>query len=73
MTLMINREQLKIEIDSVDEGHLEILHRIILAFQQPLPTSIPSEKPSEINPLKDSVIFEHDLISPIDEEWDAEQ
>lgn len=70
---MINREQLKLEIDSVDEGHIEVLHRLILALKQPLPTSKKSEKPSEINPLKGSVIFEHDLISPIDVSWDAEQ
>jgi hypothetical protein len=25
-----------------------------------------------INPLKDSILFEGDLISPIDEVWDAD-
>ena len=28
---------------------------------------------SQINPLKGSVIFENDLISPINVSWDAEQ
>ncbi len=70
---MINREQLKLEIDSVDDVHIEVLHRIILALKQPLLTSTSSEKPSEINPLKGSVIFEHDLMEPIDVSWDAEQ
>ncbi|PSF37219.1 hypothetical protein C7H19_10890 [Aphanothece hegewaldii CCALA 016] len=70
---MINREQLKLEIDSIDERHIEVLHRIILALKQPLLTSTLTEKTSEINPLKGSVTFEHDLVSPIDMSWDAEQ
>lgn len=32
---MINREQLKLEIDTIDDAYLEILHRIILALKQP--------------------------------------
>lgn len=70
---MINREQLKLEIDSVDDVHIEVLHRIIMALKQPLLTSTSITMYSEINPLKDSIIFEHDLISPIDVSWDAEQ
>lgn len=71
---MINREQLKLEIDSVDDAHIEILHRIIQALKQPLGTDPPlTNLSSEVNPLKGSVIFEHDLISPIDISWDAEQ
>ena len=30
---MINREQLKLEIDSVDDVNLEVLHRLILALK----------------------------------------
>jgi len=70
---MINREQLKVEIDSVDEAHLEILHRIILSLKQPLLTSTSLTNFSEVNPLKGSVIFEHDLISPVNVSWNAEQ
>lgn len=70
---MINREQLKLEIDTVDDAHIEILHRIIQALKQPwLTTTLPTDS-SRINPLKGSVIFEHDLISPINVSWDAEQ
>jgi len=70
---MINREQLKLEIDSVDGVNLEVLHRLILAFKQPLLTSIAIATTSEIDPLKGSVIFEQDLMEPIDISWDAEQ
>jgi hypothetical protein len=70
---MINREQLKLEIDTIDDAYIEVLQRIILALKQPLITSAPLTNPSENNPLKGSVIFEHDLISPIDVSWNAEQ
>jgi hypothetical protein len=70
---MIDREQLKLEIDTVDDAHIEILHRIIQAFKQPLLTAVPPTDCNQINPLKGSVIFERDLISPINVSWDAEQ
>ncbi|MBE9114437.1 hypothetical protein IQ249_00870 [Lusitaniella coriacea LEGE 07157] len=67
---MINREQLKREIDLVNDAYLEILYRIIQAFKIPLTeTSLTVEEMSTTNPLKESVIFEGDLISPIDETW----
>ncbi|PZV09910.1 MAG: hypothetical protein DCF22_17790 [Leptolyngbya sp.] len=69
---MINREQLKLEIDTIDDAYLEILHRIILALKQPSLTATPLTNLSGVNPLKGSVIFEHDLLSPIDVSWDAE-
>jgi hypothetical protein len=69
---MINREQLKLAIDGVDETQLEILHRIILAFKEPnlVATNTFSYN---ANPLKDSVIFEGDIISPIHTIWEADQ
>ena len=70
---MINREQLKLEIDSMDDAYIEILHRIILALKESLLISKPLTNFSEINSLKGSVIFEDDLISPINVSWDAEQ
>lgn len=70
---MISREQLKLEIDSVDDAHIEILHRIIQALKTPNSNPLNPPISSEINPLKDSIIFENDLISPIDVSWDAEQ
>ena len=62
---MISREQLKLEIDSIHETYIEILHRIILAFQQPNPTPTGVVMTKEINPLKNSITFERDLVSPI--------
>ncbi len=70
---MMNREQLKLEIDTIDDAYIEILHRIILALKQPLLAPTPLTNFSEVNPLKGSVIFEHDLISPIHVSWDAKQ
>ena len=31
-----------------------------------------ADESNSINPLKDSITFENDLISPIDVSWDAE-
>ena len=70
---MINREQLKHEIDSVNEAHIETLHRIILALRQPLSLVTSSALSHEPNPLKGSVIFEQDLLAPIGDPWDVEQ
>jgi hypothetical protein len=70
---MISREQLKVEIDSVDDTHIEVLHRIILALKTPNLTPINPTRKSEINPLKGSILFEDDIISPIDATWNAEQ
>ena len=70
---MINREQLKHEIDSVNEAHIETLYHIILAFRQPLSSVTSSALSHEPNPLKGSVIFEQDLLAPIGDLWDVEQ
>ncbi|PZU95403.1 MAG: hypothetical protein DCE90_12710 [Pseudanabaena sp.] len=70
---MISRETLKKAIDTIDDTQLEILHRVILAFSQPIP-KIANLPPSEnINPLKGSITFENDIIAPIDLLWEAEQ
>jgi hypothetical protein len=71
---MITREQLKIEVDSVDDSNIEVLHKIILALSKNDDQLIAHPQQSRlINPLKGSVVFESDLISPIDEVWEAEQ
>ena len=69
---MINREQLKLAIDAVDETQLEILHCIILALKEP---NLVATNTLSYNayPLKDSVIFEGDIISPIDTIWEVDQ
>ena len=70
---MRSREQLKNEIDGVSEQNLETLHQIILVFQK-----LSAVKPghsmvrSNDNPLKNSVTFEKDIISPIDSSWNTE-
>lgn len=69
---MINREQLKREIDLVNDAYLEILYRIIQAFKIPLTGNLLAVETCDSNPLKGSVTFEGDLISPIEETWDAD-
>ncbi|GBO53673.1 hypothetical protein APA_1621 [Pseudanabaena sp. lw0831] len=70
---MISRETLKTAIDTIDDTQLEILHRIILAFSKPIPNTVNHLLPENINPLKGSIVFENDIISPIDLLWEAEQ
>lgn len=68
---MISREQLKLEIDLVDDENIEILHRIILALKADFVTQ-PQLQKEYINPLKNSIRSERDIISPIDVVWDVE-
>jgi hypothetical protein len=70
---MISREILKTAIDTIDDTQLEILHRIILAFNKPIPNTINQTLSENINPLKNSIVFENDIISPIDLLWEVEQ
>ena len=73
---MINREQLKQELDSIDDATLNILHHVIMALKQDLTISEPISKNETNwlvnNPLKNSVLYEADIISPINEEWDVD-
>lgn len=69
---MINREQLKKELDSVDEATINILHYVMMALKQNLPTSNGETNWLANNPLKNSVLYETDIISPIDEDWDVD-
>jgi hypothetical protein len=62
---MISREQLKLEIDLVDDKNIEILHRIILALKADFVIQ-PQLQAEYINPLKNSIRSERDIISPID-------
>ena len=71
---MISRETLKTAIDTIiDDTQLEILHRIILAFSKLIPNTVNHPLSENINPLKGSIVFENDIISPIDLLWEAEQ
>lgn len=70
---MISRETLKTAIDTIDDTQLEILHCIILAFSKPIPQTVNHSLSEKINPLKSSIVFENDIISPIDLLWEAEQ
>ncbi len=70
---MISREILKTAIDTIDDTQLEILHRIILAFSKLIPKTVNHPPSENINPLKNTIVFENDIISPIDLVWEAEQ
>ncbi|MCU7834965.1 MAG: hypothetical protein KZQ83_06875 [gamma proteobacterium symbiont of Taylorina sp.] len=65
---MITIEQLKSEIECVGSKNLEVLYHIIQLLQP----KVTNTKDHFINPLKGSVTFEKDIISPIDEHWDAD-
>lgn len=49
---MTKREQLKREIDTIDETYLEVLYRIILSFKK---TSTQDISPSDLNFFKDKI------------------
>jgi hypothetical protein len=69
---MINREQLKQELDAVDEMTINILHHVIMALKQNAP--IPNNQDNWLtnNPLKNSVLDEKDIVSSINEDWDVD-
>jgi hypothetical protein len=67
---MIDQEQLKLAKDVVDDTQLEILHSIILALKE---TNLVAISTFSHYPLKDSVIFKGDIISPIDTVWEGGQ
>ena len=69
---MINREQLKNELDSVDDATINILHDVIIALKKNGESSDFLTNWLVNNPLKNSVIYEKDIISPIDENWDVD-
>ncbi len=71
--MIINREQLKLELDSVDDATINILHHIVMALKQTARISNNENNWLVNNPLKNSVIYEKDIVSPIDEDWDVEQ
>ncbi len=70
---MTRREQIKKEIDEISDDYLETLHRIIVALKSDSGATNQSEFKFKGNPLQNSVLFENDLISPVDETWDADQ
>lgn len=68
---MTRREQIKKEIDEISDDYLETLHRIIVALKSDSGATCQHEFKG--NPLKNSILFENDLISPVDETWNADQ
>lgn len=70
---MTRREQIKKEIDEISDDYLETLHRIIVALKSESGAPGQPNFPFRGNPLKNSILFENDLISPVNETWDADQ
>ena len=70
---MTIREQLKKDIDELNDDYLEALHKIIVALKANSKASKEKSYPFHENPLKGSIIFEGDILSPIDETWNADQ
>jgi hypothetical protein len=71
--MMTRREQLKLELNFVDDATINILHYIVMALKQKVSVSDSETSWLANNPLKNSVIYETDLIAPIDETWDVER
>jgi hypothetical protein len=62
------REQLKLELDSVDDATIAIVHQILMLLKKS--ENIPLKNTVnwlENNPLKNSIVSEADIVSPIDE------
>lgn len=70
---MTAKEKLKFQIDGIDECHITTLERILDALKsKPDQTQYrDTHNQKTANPLKDSIIKETDLLSPIDEKWEA--
>jgi hypothetical protein len=68
------REQLKIELDSADDATIAIVHQILTLLKKSENFS-PKNTSNwlENNPLKNSIVSEADIVSPIDEVWDVER
>ncbi len=56
-------------LSEVAENHETL---IVTKHGKPVARVLPYVAQSDVNPLKDSVLFETDLVSPIDDAWDAE-
>lgn len=56
-------------LDQVKTTHETL---VVTKYGKPVARIVPyTSSESEKNPLKGSVVFEDDLISPVDVEWDA--
>lgn len=66
---MITREQLTADIALVDDANIEVLHKIIMALKASKFETPTGHRPVDGNPLRNSVTFEKDILSPIDDEW----
>ena len=55
---MIDRQQLVDDINDIEDTHIEILHRIIVALKNSSPAQVKTLINDSKNPLKDSITFE---------------
>jgi hypothetical protein len=69
---MISRQQIIDEIQGIDQPNLEILYHIIEALKNSNGVVVEAPNTEEKNLLKGSILYEGDLLSPIDEAWVAE-
>jgi len=69
---MISRQQIIDEIQGIDQPNLEILYHIIEALKNSNGVVAEAPNTEEKNLLKGSILYEGDLLSPIDEAWESE-
>jgi hypothetical protein len=70
---MTIREQIKKEIDELSDDYLETLHKIIVALKAGANANSDSIGQYKENPLQNSIVFEKDIVSPINENWEVDQ
>jgi len=68
---MITIEQLKSEIEGISSNNIEMLHCIVQLLKSKANIT-DQPKLGVNNPLKGSITFENDIISPIDEHWEVD-
>ena len=65
---MINRETIELELQAIDDTNLLLVHHFLESLKQ---VNVTSSKEHSL--LKDSIIYEGDIISPLDDQWNADQ
>ena len=58
------------------QGHIQLLEPMIFRIAQRVLVTIPKKNwiaDKKENPLKNSIVFEKDIVAPLDMSWDVEK
>lgn len=67
-----NREIFKKALEQTDDATINLLHSVLMAIHQTPIKTKPPISDSYSNPLKNTITYENDIISPIEENWEME-